>query len=216
MAPAAQNGRGRGEFDTIESAVEAIKRGEAVVVMDNEDRENEGDLIFAAEKATTELLAFTIRHSSGYICVGMAGARLDELELPLMVKDNADPLRTQYTVSVDAAAGVTTGISAADRALTIRTLGDSGNRSPASLRRPGHVLPLRAKANGVLERGGHTEAAVDLARLAGLSAAGALCELVNDDGTMKRRSDCAAFAREHGLRMITISDLIAYRRGHAM
>ncbi|KAJ2493260.1 hypothetical protein IWW37_000723 [Coemansia sp. RSA 2050] len=202
------------DFNTIESALEAIRNGKAVVVMDNEDRENEGDLIFAAEKATPELLAFTIRYSSGYICVGMHPDRLDELDLPLMVKENTDPLRTQYTVSVDAAEGVSTGISAADRAKTIHILGDYNVKSPSLLRRPGHVLPLRARKNGVLERGGHTEAAIDLTRLAGLSPAGALCELVNDDGTMKRRNDCIAFAREHGLKLVTISDLVAYRRLH--
>ncbi|KAJ2413139.1 hypothetical protein GGI10_003256, partial [Coemansia sp. RSA 2530] len=197
------------DFDSIESALEAIRNGEAVVVMDNEDRENEGDLIFAAEKATPELLAFTIRYSSGYICVGMHPDRLDELDLPLMVKENMDPLRTQYTVSVDASEGVSTGISAADRAKTICILGDYSIKSPGSLRRPGHVLPLRARKNGVLERGGHTEAAIDLTRLAGLNPAGALCELVNDDGTMKRRNDCIAFVQEHGLKMVTISDLAA-------
>ncbi|KAJ2781034.1 hypothetical protein H4R18_003128 [Coemansia javaensis] len=218
MAPSELSARTGGlptkGFDTIDSALAALRSGEAVVVMDNEDRENEGDLIFAAEKATAELLAFTIRYSSGYICVGMDPERLDELGLPLMVKDNADPLRTQYTVSVDAAAGVTTGISAADRSRTIQVLGDVAITDPAALRRPGHVLPLRARKGGVLERPGHTEAAVDLMRLAGLSPAGALCELVNDDGTMKRRDDCSAFAKKHGLRIITISDLAAYRQAH--
>ncbi|KAJ1825779.1 hypothetical protein LPJ56_002510 [Coemansia sp. RSA 2599] len=204
------------QFDTIEEALDAIRNGQGVVVMDNEDRENEGDFIFAAEKATPELLAFTIRYSSGYICVGIDPDRLDELDLPLMVKDNADPLRTQYTVTVDAAANVTTGISAKDRSTTICILGDFSNKDPKSLRRPGHVLPLRAKKNGVMERTGHTEAAVDLTRLAGLNPAGALCELVNDDGTMKRRGDCLAFAREHGLKIITISDLIAFRKAHAL
>ncbi|KAJ2887668.1 hypothetical protein FB639_001150 [Coemansia asiatica] len=203
-------------FDTIEAALEAIRDGQGVVVMDNEDRENEGDFIFAAEKATPELLAFTIRYSSGYICVGMDPDRLDELDLPLMVKNNADPLRTQYTVTVDAAANVTTGISARDRSTTIGILGDFSNKDPRSLRRPGHVLPLRAKKNGVMERTGHTEAAVDLTRLAGLNPAGALCELVNDDGTMKRRGDCLAFAREHGLKIITISDLVAFRKAHVL
>ncbi|KAJ1725285.1 hypothetical protein LPJ53_000512 [Coemansia erecta] len=199
-------------FDTIEAALEALRSGQGVIVMDNEDRENEGDFIFAAEKATPELLAFTIRYSSGYICVGMDPDRLDELDLPLMVKNNADPLRTQYTVTVDAATCVTTGISAKDRSTTIGILGDFSNKNPAALRRPGHVVPLRAKKNGVLERGGHTEAAVDLTRLAGLNPAGALCELVNDDGTMKRRSDCLKFAEEHNLKIITISDLVAYRK----
>ncbi|KAJ2711122.1 hypothetical protein H4R19_003401 [Coemansia spiralis] len=188
--------------------------GKGIVVMDNEDRENEGDLIFAAEKATPALLAFTIRYSSGYICVGMDPDRLDELDLPLMVKESADPLRTQYTVSVDAATGVTTGISAADRSTTIGILGNFAIKDPSALRRPGHVLPLRARKGGVLERPGHTEAATDLMRLARLSPAGALCELVNDDGTMMRRDDCTVFARKHGLRIITISDLAAYRTAH--
>ncbi|KAJ2079185.1 hypothetical protein H4R24_003960 [Coemansia sp. RSA 988] len=201
-------------FDSIESALAALRNGEGVIVMDNEDRENEGDLIFAAEKATPALLAFTIRYSSGYICVGMEPDRLDELELQLMVKDNTDPLRTQYTVSVDAFEGVTTGISAADRSQTIQILGDYSIKNPGALRRPGHVLPLRARKGGVIERGGHTEAAVDLTRLAGLNPAGALCELVNDNGTMKRRDDCSAFAKEHNLRIITISDLAAYRKTH--
>ncbi|KAI7833501.1 3,4-dihydroxy-2-butanone-4-phosphate synthase [Kickxella alabastrina] len=204
------------QFDTIESALEAIRSGQGVVVMDNEDRENEGDLIFAAEKATPSLLAFTIRYSSGYICVGMDPDRLDELDLPLMVKNNTDPLRTQYTVTVDAALGITTGISAHDRSRTIQVLGDFTNKDPLSLRRPGHVLPLRARKGGVVERGGHTEAAVDLTRLAGMNPAGVLCELMNDDGTMKRRGDCMAFAREHGLKIITINDLVAYRKTHGV
>lgn len=201
-------------FDTVQSAINAIRNGEAVIVMDNENRENEGDLIFAAEKATPELLAFTIRYSSGYICVGMDPDRLDELELPLMVKNSTDPLRTQYTISVDAAEGTTTGISASDRSKTIGTLGNFVIKNPASLRRPGHVLPLRAKKGGVLERVGHTEASIDLTRLAGLNSAGALCELVNDDGTMKRRDDCLEFGKTHGLKVITISDLVAYRQEH--
>ncbi|ORX71165.1 3,4-dihydroxy-2-butanone 4-phosphate synthase [Linderina pennispora] len=208
------NSQTKSDFDTIESALDAIRNGEAVIVMDNEDRENEGDLIFAAEKATPELLTFMIRYSSGYICVGMHPDRLDELELPLMVKDSTDPLRTQYTITVDAAEGVSTGISAHDRSRTISLLGDFQNAEPKSFRRPGHVLPLRAKRGGVLERGGHTEASIDLTRLAGLNMAGALCELVNDDGTMKRRDDCKVFAAEHGLKMITISDLAAYRRAN--
>ncbi|KAJ2722322.1 hypothetical protein GGI07_003404 [Coemansia sp. Benny D115] len=224
MSPAAQtlatsapaDTHTEGSFDTVEAALEAIRNGQGVVVMDNEDRENEGDFIFAAEKATPELLAFTIRHSSGYICVGMHPDRLDELDLPLMVKNSTDPLRTQYTITVDAADGVTTGISAHDRSRTINILGNFAAKEPTLLRRPGHVLPLRAKRGGVIERGGHTEAAVDLTRLAGLNPAGALCELVNDDGTMKRRGDCMEFAREHGLKIITISSLVAYRKAHGV
>ncbi|KAJ2539453.1 Histone deacetylase 8 [Coemansia sp. RSA 1853] len=182
MAPTPLTGRNtaasHANFDSIESALAALRNGEGIVVMDNEDRENEGDFIFAAEKATPELLAFTIRYSSGYICVGMDPDRLDELNLPLMVKDSTDPLRTQYTISVDAAEGVSTGISAADRSRTIEILGNFDIKNPAALRRPGHVLPLRARKGGVIERGGHTEAATDLMRLAGMNPAGALCELV--------------------------------------
>lgn len=198
-------------FDRIEDALQAMCRGEMVVVVDNEDRENEGDLILAAEHATPEAVAFMVRHTSGMLCVGLAGDRLDELELPLMVERNTESLRTAYTVTVDYRHGSSTGISAADRASTIRALVDP-DVVPQDFNRPGHVFPLRAVPGGVLHRPGHTEAAVDLTRLAGLRPGGVLAEVVNDDGTMARRPQLEVFAREHGLVMISIHDLIAYRR----
>jgi 3,4-dihydroxy 2-butanone 4-phosphate synthase / GTP cyclohydrolase II len=198
-------------FAPIPDAIAAIKRGEIVVVVDDADRENEGDLIMAAEAATPEKIAFFVRHTSGYICAPVEPARADALELPLMVEENKEQHRTAYTVSVDAREGITTGISAADRARTIRLLADPGS-APTDLVRPGHVLPLRAAPGGVLKRAGHTEAAVDLARLAGLMPAGALAEVVNDDGTMARLPQLQRFAAEHDLLLITIADLIAYRR----
>ena len=198
-------------LDTVERAIEDIAAGRAVVVVDDEDRENEGDLIFAASKATPELMGFTIRHSSGVICVPMPADMLDRLEIPLMSPHNEDRLRTAYTVSVDARDGVTTGISAADRAHTARVLADSATE-PWEVTRPGHVFPLRYRRGGVLVRRGHTEAAVDLARLAGLTPAGVLVEIVNDDGTMKRGQQLRDFADEHGLAMISIDDLVSFRR----
>ena len=198
-------------LDTVEAAIEAIRRGEAVVVVDDEDRENEGDLIFAASSATAPLTAFMIRHTSGYICVGMTGDDLDRLGLPPAHVINEDRKGTAYAVSVDARAVESTGISASDRALTIRALADD-KTAAHDLTRPGHVVPLRAVPGGVLRRPGHTEAAVDLARAAGLAPAGALCELVNDDGSMMRAPQCRAFADQHGLVMISIADLIAHRR----
>ncbi len=202
-------------LDSIERAVADIAAGKAVVVVDDEDRENEGDIIFAAAKATPELMAFTIRYSSGVICVPMPADMLDRLEIPLMTPHNKDRLRTAYTISVDARDGVTTGISAADRAHTCRVLADSATDS-WELTRPGHVFPLRYREGGVLVRRGHTEAAVDLARLAGLTPAGVLVEVVNDDGTMKRAADLRTFADEHGLAMISIEDLVRYRRRHEL
>jgi 3,4-dihydroxy 2-butanone 4-phosphate synthase/GTP cyclohydrolase II len=198
-------------LDTVEDAIEAIRRGQPVVVVDDEDRENEGDLIFAASKATTEMVALMIRYTSGYICVGMEGQTLDRLNLPPMTSVNEDRRGTAYAVSVDARDVTATGISAEDRAHTIHVLADSATE-PWELSRPGHVMPLRAVPGGVLRRAGHTEASVDLARLAGLTPAGALCELVNDDGTMMRAADCRAFADAHGLMMISIADLIRFRR----
>lgn len=198
-------------LDPVERAIADIAAGKAVVVVDDEGRENEGDIIFAAAKATPELMAFTIRHSSGVICVPMPGEMLDRLEIPLMTPHNRDKLRTAYTISVDARDGVTTGISAADRAHTARVLADSATE-PWELTRPGHVFPLRYREGGVLVRRGHTEAAVDLAKLAGLTPAGVLVEIVNDDGTMKRAPELRAFADEHGLAMISIEDLVKYRR----
>jgi 3,4-dihydroxy 2-butanone 4-phosphate synthase/GTP cyclohydrolase II len=198
-------------LDSVEEAIAAIARGEAIIVVDDEDRENEGDLIFAASKATADLTTLMIRYTSGYICVGMDGAVLDRLNLPPMTAVNEDRRGTAYSVSVDARAVAGTGISAEDRAHTIKVLADTATE-PYDLTRPGHVMPLRAVAGGVLRRAGHTEAAVDLARMAGLSPAGALCEMVNDDGTMMRAPECRAFADEHGLVMISIADLIRYRR----
>src|SRR6185437_14289971 len=169
------------------------------------------DLIFAAARATPELVAFMVRYTSGYICVALTGKDCDRLDLPPMYHTNQDKRGTAYTVTVDAREGVSTGISAADRSRTIRLLADPATQ-PVDLARPGHVVPLRAKAGGVLRRPGHTEAAIDLALLAGLRPAGVLCELVNDDGTMQRMPDMEKFAAEHGLTLITIADLIAYRR----
>ena len=181
-------------LDSIERAIADIADGKAVVVVDDENRENEGDIIFAASKATPELMAFTIRHSSGVICVPMPAAMLDRLEIPLMTPHNKDKLRTAYTISVDARDGVSTGISAADRAHTARVLADSATE-PWEVTRPGHVFPLRYREGGVLVRRGHTEAAVDLARMAGLTPAGVLVEVVNDDGTMKRGRGAAGVRR---------------------
>ena len=197
--------------DRIEDALAAMAQGSMVVVVDDEDRENEGDLILAAEHATPERLAFMVRYSSGVICAGLPGARLDQLDLPLMVARNTDSMSTAYTVTVDYRHGTTTGISAADRAATLRALVDPWV-GKGDFNRPGHVFPLRAVPGGVLARAGHTEAAVDLTRLAGLRPGGALVEIVNDDGSMARRPQLEHFAREHGLPLITIKDLIAYRR----
>jgi 3,4-dihydroxy 2-butanone 4-phosphate synthase/GTP cyclohydrolase II len=199
------------KLDTIEDIVAEIKAGKMVIMMDDEDRENEGDLIMAAEKATPEAVAFIVRHSSGIICQPMTRERLEELRLPLMVAENTESHRTAFTISVDYRHGTTTGISALDRAATIRALADPATK-PDDLARPGHIFPLRCAEGGVLARAGHTEAAVDLVKLAGLSSpAGFICEIVNDDGTMKRGADLFAFAREHELRIGTIADLIRYR-----
>ena len=203
--------RQRIRLDNVEDAIADIAAGKAVVVVDDEDRENEGDIIFAAAKATPELMAVTIRHSSGVICVPMPGDMLDRLEIPLMTPHNKDKLRTAYTISVDARDGVSTGISAADRAHTARVLADSATE-PWEITRPGHVFPLRYRDGGVLVRRGHTEAAVDLARMAGLTPAGVLVEVVNDDGTMKRGQQLRDFADEHGLRLISIEQMVHHRR----
>jgi 3,4-dihydroxy 2-butanone 4-phosphate synthase/GTP cyclohydrolase II len=194
----------------IEDALAAIARGEMVIVVDEVDRENEGDLIMAAEKVTPEAMAFMVRHTSGVICAPLTAERLDELDIPLMVRGNTEAQRTAFTVSVDFRQGTTTGISAADRAATIRALVDPGTRAD-DLARPGHVFPLRASGGGVLRRAGHTEAAVDLARLAGLRPAGVLAEVVNDDGTMARLPDLERFAAQHGLLVISVADLIRHR-----
>ena len=198
-------------FTTIENAIDAIARGEAVVVVDDANRENEGDLIIAAEKTTPETMGFMVRHTSGVVCMPLEGTRLDELQLPMMVAENTTAYRTAFTVSVDAKRGTTTGISAADRSTTVHALIDPKTR-PDDLARPGHIFPLRYREGGVLKRAGHTEAAVDLARLAGLSPAGVLAEVVNDDGTMARLPELERFVAEHDLAMISIADLIRYRR----
>ncbi len=204
-------GAGGARLDDVERAIADVAAGRAVVVLDDADRENEGDIIFAASKATPELLAFMIRHTSGVICVPMPGADLDRLQLPLMTPQNKERMRTAFTVSVDARDGITTGISAADRARTIRTLADSATE-PYELVRPGHIFPLRYAEGGVLRRPGHTEAAVDLARLAGLNPAGVLAEVVNDDGTMARLPRLREFCDANGLALISIAQLIDHRR----
>ena len=198
------------KYAPVEEAVAAIANGDMVLVVDDEKRENEGDLIVAAEKVTSEHIAFMVRYTSGLICLPMIGERLDELALPLMVRDNTDSHKTAFTVSIDLAEGTTTGISASDRALTIRAAADPST-DEAEFHRPGHVFPLRYQPGGVLVRPGHTEAAVDLARLAGLNPAGVLCEVVNDDGTMSKGESLMRFADEHGISIITIEDLVSYR-----
>ncbi|MFP5334710.1 MAG: bifunctional 3,4-dihydroxy-2-butanone-4-phosphate synthase/GTP cyclohydrolase II [Actinomycetes bacterium] len=200
-------------LDGVERAVTEIAAGRPVVVVDDEDRENEGDLVMAADAVTPEWMGFMVRWTSGLVCVPMTGPALDRLGLPLMVERNEESLRTAYTVTVDARTGITTGISAADRARTARLLADPSSTAH-DLVRPGHLLPLRARDGGVLERRGHTEAAVDLVRLAGREPAGVLAELVHDDGSMMRAVASRAFADEHGLAMISIADLVRYRRRH--
>ncbi|QGZ93667.1 3,4-dihydroxy-2-butanone-4-phosphate synthase [Terricaulis silvestris] len=196
--------------DTIEQALHALASGGLVVVMDDRKRENEGDLIMAAEFATPAALAFIVRHTTGIVCVALEGERADALDLAPMVAANSERHQTAFTVSVDAKAGTTTGVSAADRARTILALADTASR-PDDFARPGHLFPLRARAGGVLERPGHTEAAVDLARLAGCTPVGVLCEIVSEDGSMARLPELMRFARQHALPIITIADLIRYR-----
>ncbi|MCX5395818.1 bifunctional 3,4-dihydroxy-2-butanone-4-phosphate synthase/GTP cyclohydrolase II [Streptomyces sp. NBC_00102] len=200
-------------LDPVEQAIRDIAAGRPVVVVDDEDRENEGDLVIAAEKATPEVIAFMMSECRGLICAPMEAGELDRLELPQMVEHNTESMKTAFTVSVDASAayGVTTGISAADRATTLRMLA-GGTAGPGDFVRPGHVFPLRARAGGVLVRNGHTEAAVDLARLAGLRPVGAIVEIAGEDGVMLRLPELVPFARKHGLSIISIEDLIAYRR----
>ncbi len=198
---------------TVEQALDELRAGRPVLVADSEDRENEADVVLAAQTATTEWVAWTIRHSSGYLCAPMTAARADALDLPLMVPHSQDPRRTAYTVTVDAAEGITTGISAADRTRTIQVLADP-SATAADLIRPGHVLPLRAIPGGVLHRAGHTEAAVDLCRLAGLEEVAAIAELVHDDGSMMRLPAAIELAERDGLVVITIAQLIAWRREH--
>lgn len=206
---AAVSNSARTGLDPIEDAVSAMAAGRPVLVVDNEDRENEGDIIFAAEHATPALMGWTVRYSSGVICVPLDADRADALALPPMVAVNEDAKGTAYTVSCDAAAGISTGISATDRALTARVLAHPQSQ-PSALTRPGHVFPLRAVKGGVRERPGHTEAAVDLCRLAGLEPVGVIAELVYDNGEMMRLDGLRAFAIEHGCPLISIADLVAY------
>ena len=200
-------------FSPIEDVIAAIARGEMVVMVDDEDRENEGDLIMAAEFATPEKLAFIVRYSTGVVCCPMTEERCDDLRLPLMVEQNTESQRTAFTTTVDLIEGTSTGISAADRAATLRALSDP-SAGYAAFARPGHIFPLRARNGGVLKRAGHTEAAVDLARLAGCQPAGVICEIQNDDGTMMRLPDLRRFCAEHGLLLSSIAELIQYRRHH--
>ncbi|MFQ5669813.1 MAG: bifunctional 3,4-dihydroxy-2-butanone-4-phosphate synthase/GTP cyclohydrolase II [Acidobacteriota bacterium] len=200
-------------FATIEEAVREIEAGHMIIVVDDEDRENEGDLTLAAEKVTPEAINFMARYGRGLICLPMTAERLDRLEIPLMVHKNTAAFRTAFCISIEGKRKVSTGISAADRAATILTAVDSRTR-PEDLARPGHVFPLRAQPGGVLRRAGQTEASVDLARLAGLTPAGVICEIMNEDGTMARVPDLEKFAQEHGLKMILVADLIRYRMQH--
>jgi 3,4-dihydroxy 2-butanone 4-phosphate synthase/GTP cyclohydrolase II len=197
-------------FASIEAAVDAIRAGRMVIVVDDEDRENEGDLTVAAEKVTPEIINFMAKYGRGLICLPMTPERLDELDVPLMVSENSSRFETAFCVSIEAKGKTSTGISAHDRAATILTAVEAATR-PADLARPGHIFPLRARTGGVLVRSGQTEAAVDLARMAGLTPAGVICEIMNDDGTMARVSHLTRFAKKHGLLMITIADLIRYR-----
>ncbi|MGA7538338.1 MAG: 3,4-dihydroxy-2-butanone-4-phosphate synthase [Steroidobacteraceae bacterium] len=197
-------------LNSIEEIAADLRAGRMVIIVDDEDRENEGDLIMAAELATPEAVAFMIRHASGIICVPMEEDSLTRLDLPQMVMSNSESQRTAFTISVDLRAGTTTGVSSGDRAATIRALADERSK-PQDFARPGHIFPLRSRRGGVLVRTGHTEAAVDLCRLAGLKPAGVICELMNEDGTMARRPELEAFAHRHGLKIGTIADLIRYR-----
>ena len=200
------------DFETVEKAIADIREGRMVIVADDEDRENEGDLVMAAAKVTPDHVNFMTKHGRGLICVALTDERADDLDLPLMTQRNTDPQETAFTISVDAHRrfGVTTGISAQDRAKTIEVL-TSPNSDPSDLRRPGHIFPLRSKSGGVLRRVGQTEASVDLARMADLPPVGVICEILNEDGTMARRRELNDFAIEHGLRFITVAQMVAYR-----
>ena len=200
-------------FERVENALVALREGRGAMVLDDEDRENEGDMIFAAENMTVEQMALTIRHGSGIVCLCLTDERRKQLELPMMVENNTSAYGTGFTVTIEAAHGVTTGVSAADRLTTVRAA-IADNAKPSDLNRPGHVFPLRAQPGGVLTRGGHTEATIDLVSLAGFKPAGVLCELTNDDGTMARAPECIKFAKEHNMALVTIEDLVAYRREH--
>ena len=200
-------------FERVENALAALREGRGVMVLDDEDRENEGDMIFPAETMTVEQMALTIRHGSGIVCLCITEDRRKQLDLPMMVENNTSAYGTGFTVTIEAAEGVTTGVSAADRITTVRAAIADGAK-PSDLNRPGHVFPLRAQAGGVLTRGGHTEATIDLMTLAGINPAGVLCELTNDDGTMARAPECIEFANKHNMALVTIEDLVAYRQAH--
>ena len=197
--------------ERVERALAALRQGQGVLVTDDEERENEGDIFFAAQSLTEEQMAILIREGSGIVCLCLPTEKVQALALPMMVADNTSHFQTAFTVSVEAAAGVTTGVSAADRVATVKAA-IADDASPASLRRPGHVFPLRARPGGVLERPGHTEANVDLMRLAGLQPYGVLCELTNPDGTMARLAEIAAFARQKNMAVVTVEDIVTYRR----
>ena len=202
-----------GVFERVEQALQALREGRGVLVTDDEDRENEGDLIFAAQSLTEAQTAMLIRECSGIICLCLTEEKVSSLGLPMMVVENTSKYGTAFTVSIEAASGVTTGVSAADRTATVRAA-VAEDAEPSDLSGPGHVFPLRARAGGVLERAGHTEAVVDLTRLAGLRPYGVLCELTNPDGTMARLPEIIAFAKKHGLPVCAVSDVVAYRRAH--
>ncbi|WP_024562055.1 3,4-dihydroxy-2-butanone-4-phosphate synthase [Franconibacter helveticus 513] len=201
-------------LERVENALAALREHRGVMVLDDEDRENEGDMIFAAETMTIEQMALTIRHGSGIVCLCLTDERRQQLDLPMMVENNTSAYGTGFTVTIEAARGVTTGVSAADRITTIRAA-IADDAKPSDLNRPGHVFPLRAQPGGVLTRGGHTEATIDLVTLAGFKPAGVLCELTNDDGSMARAPECIAFAKQHNMAVVTIEDLVAYRQAHA-
>lgn len=200
-------------FERVEHALTALREGRGVMVLDDEDRENEGDMIFAAETMTVEQMALTIRHGSGIVCLCITEDRRQQLDLPMMVENNTSAYGTGFTVTIEAAHGVSTGVSAADRVTTIRAA-IADDAKPSDLNRPGHVFPLRAQSGGVLTRGGHTEATIDLVTLAGFKPAGVLCELTNDDGSMARAPECIDFAVKHQMAVVTIEDLVAYRQQH--
>lgn len=199
-------------FSSIEDAITAIARGEMIVVVDDENRENEGDIVIAGDAVSADSIAFMMRNARGLICVSLPGERLDQLDMPLMVSSNSESMKTAFTVSVDLMHGISTGISAQDRAKTIRAIVDPAS-TPEHFARPGHIFPLRANPMGVLGRPGHTEAAVDIARLAGRAPCGVICEIANDDGSMAKLPQLEQFARTHKLHLVTIEDLIAFRLG---
>ncbi|MEB6334309.1 3,4-dihydroxy-2-butanone-4-phosphate synthase [Serratia rhizosphaerae] len=197
--------------ERVERALDALRNGRGVMVLDDENRENEGDMIFAAETMTVEQMALTIRHGSGIVCLCLTEERRQQLDLPMMVTNNSSQFQTAFTVTIEAAQGVTTGVSAADRLTTIRAA-IADNAKPSDLNRPGHVFPLRAQPGGVLSRRGHTEATIDMVTLAGFKPAGVLCELTNDDGSMAHAPEVIAFAKQHEMAVLTIEDLVAYRQ----